>query len=69
MVDGGADVSTVQLRLDDGRLVSLPRATAAEATALLYEALERGADLAGDWQGVRTREQVLLVPMALVVRE
>lgn len=57
----------VQIRLDDGRVVSVPRATPDEAWAAVVVARLRGLDVAGAWQGVRTAEGTVLVPTSLVV--
>lgn len=60
-------VPTVRVRLDDGRVVTVPRATPAEAWAAAVDAYLRGLDATGAWQGVRTAEGVVLVPTSAVV--
>lgn len=60
-------VPTVRIRLDDGRVVTVLRATPAESWAAAVVAHLRGLDVAGAWQGVRTGEGVVLVPVAIVV--
>jgi len=68
MSEQGEQVQTVRVRLDDGRVVAVPRATPAEAWAAAVDAHLRGLDVAGAWQGVRAAEgTVVLVPVALVV--
>ena len=60
-------VPTVRVRLDDGRVVSVPRATPAEAWWAAVDAHLRGLDVAGAWQGVRTATGIALIPASLVV--
>ena len=67
MSEQGEQVQTVRVRLDDGRVVTVPRATPAEAWAAAVDAYLRGLDATGAWQGVRTAEGVVLVPASLVV--
>lgn len=57
----------VQIRLEDGRVVSVPRATPDEAWEAVVLAHRCGLDVGGAWQGVHSEVGVMLVPAALVV--
>ena len=61
----------VRLRTGDGRVLTYPRATAAEAWAAVVVACLHGFDVGGEWQAVRVDgpdgAATLLYPASAVV--
>jgi len=67
MSEQSEQVPTVRVRLDDGRVVTVPMPPRASPWAAAVDAHLRGLDVAGAWQGVRTAKGTVLVPVTCVV--